>query len=332
MLPLRKKTIKKLKWGIAGLGRFSENSILPAFQNVRRAKVISLYSSTPTRSKFISEKYSIQGAYSDYDAFLQSGIDAVYIGSANNNHYEQVIKAAEAKKHILCDKPLALTAKQAKEMVAKCKENNVLLAVDYIYRFHPLTQKAKELLANQTIGKLISIEAHFNINYPPNDNFRFNKALSGGGAIRDLGTHMIDMFRYLGGELRPLSCILDNIIYKSDVDDYASGTLKFETGGYATFSVSTNAGKAFNRIEILGHKGSISLDNLVGNKLSSAKMTILLDGEAKKAFRKRANKLHRLIKSVNQSFIMNETPAITGEDGLANMYLLEELERLAASK
>jgi predicted dehydrogenase len=332
MLDLGKIRFKKLKWGIAGLGHYSENTIIPTLSTIRKARIMSVYSSTPERSKFISEKFAIPNAFSDYSSFLASDIDAVYIGSANCDHYEQVLQAAAAKKHILCDKPLALNSQQASEMVKKCKENNVQFAVNYVYRFHPLTLKAKELISNKTIGNLIHINAHFNINFPPDNNFRFIKSQSGGGAMRDLGTHLIDLFRYFGGEMTPVTCIMDNVIFKGEVEDFAAGSLKFENGGYASFLVSTNTGKAFNRVEIIGSDGSICLENLIGQKHASTKMSILLENEVKMAFRKRANKVQRGLKIVTTAFIKNKPAPATGEDGLINLQLIEKLEELAERK
>lgn len=331
MLPLRLRK-RKLKWGVAGLGRFSETAILPALQKIRKAKIQALYSKSSERTRQLSERFSVPFCFTDYAEFLRSDIDAVYVGSANADHYQQVLMAARAGKHILCDKPMALDAKQAEEMVAVCKENNVFLAVNYVYRFHPLIQKAKELIAKQTIGKLISIDAHFNVNFTPNDNFRFTKALSGGGALRDIGTHMIDVLRFLNGELIPLYGCIDNIVYKSEVDDFATGLFRFESGGYGYVNVSFNVAKASNRIEILGHHGNIIIDNLVAYRLSSAKMMIQIEGEAKKAFRKRTNKLFNLLKSVNNSFLNGEEPLVTGEDGLVNMKLMEALESYDAKR
>ncbi len=332
MLKIRTRLTKRLKWGVIGLGKFSENAIIPALLNVNKAKLVSVYSKSSSRAKSIAEKYSVQNHFDNLEAFLKSDIDAVYIGSANNDHHAHVLAAARAGKHILCDKPLALTAEQAEQMVAVCKENNVLFAVNYVFRFHPLIEKAKELIEKQTIGKLLSINANFNINYPPDDNFRFRKTLSGGGVLRDLGTHMIDVFRFLNGEVEPVSCVLDNLLYRIEVEDYASGLLRFEKGGFAYFCVSSNCAKAFNRIELLGTKGSINIENVVGNRFSSAKMTILLEGERKLAFRKRANKLHRALKSITLSFIKHTDPRVTGEDGLINMKIMEQLEAHAAKK
>lgn len=317
---------KRIKWGIAGCGRFAENSVLPAIRLTRRGTVISIYSRDEKRAKFLSEKFGISNAFNNYDEFLKSDIDAVFVSSANVHHYQQVLKAAKAGKNILCEKPLALTSAQAEEMVKVCKENNVLLAVNYVHRFHPLVIKAKELIVNQKLGKLVSIDLHFNIDLPPDNNFRFRKDLSGGGALRDIGTHMIDLLRFFGGEIESIDGVMGNLVYQSEVDDFALGTVKFMKSGYGTFNVSFNNKKAFNRIEVLCHKGAIAIDNLIGRKLAAPKLTILLEDETRKSFRKRGNKISYVLKSVQKSFLKNQAPHATGEDGLINLKLMETLE------
>jgi predicted dehydrogenase len=323
---------KKIKWGIAGCGRFAENSFLPAVRLTRRSSVTSLYSRDANRAKSLAEKFGVAKAFINYDEFLNSDIDAVFVSSSNAHHYEQVIKAARAGKNILCEKPLALNSTQAEEMVKVCKENNVLLAVNYVHRFHPLVIKAKELIVDQRLGKLVSIDVHFNVDSPPDNNFRFKKELSGGGALRDIGTHMIDLLRFFGGEIESIDGVVGNLIYQSEVDDFSIGTVKFAKSGYGTFNVSFNNKKAFNRIEILCHTGAIAIDNLIGKKILAPKLTILLEDETRKSFRKRGNKMGYVIKAVQKSFLKNETPHATGEDGLINLKLMEELEQKCLSR
>jgi predicted dehydrogenase len=318
---------KKVKWGVAGCGRFAESSFLPATKLLRKSTVISLYSRDINRAKSLADKFGVQNYFNNYEDFLKSDINAVFIASPNAHHYEQVIKAARAGKHIFCEKPIALNSSQAEEMVRVCKENNVLFAVNYVHRFHPLVVKAKELILNQKLGKLVSISANFNIDFPPDNNFRFKKELSGGGALRDIGTHMIDLLRYFGGEIETIDGVVGNLIYQSEVDDFALGTVKFVKAGYGTFNASYNNKKAFNRIEILCHKGAIAIDNLIGKKILTPKLTILMEDETRKSFRKRGNKMVFVLKSVQRSFIKNETPHATGEDGLINLRLMEELEQ-----
>jgi predicted dehydrogenase len=307
--------VKKVKWGVAGLGRFSEFTFIPTLQLLRRSSLNAVFSNNNNRAKEIADKFGVNNYYSNYSEFLKSDINAVYIASTNADHYEQVIKAAEAKKNVYCEKPLAITSQQAKEMVECCKDNNVLFAVNYVHRAHPLVIKAKEILKSQMLG-----------------NFRYKKELSGGGALRDIGTHMIDLLRYFGGEIVEINGVVDNIIYKSEVDDFASAIVKFENNSYGYFNVSYSTKNAFNRIEIIGHSGALSIEKVIAAKNVHSKLTILLEGEGKKAFRKRANKMLLMLRSVQKSFLNNEEPIATGVDGLINMQLMEELENKCLSK
>ncbi len=322
------KSLKRLRWGVAGCGHFLEHTFLPTLQQAKRSQLVSVYSSDLERANFIASKFMAENAFDDYDEFLKSDFDVLYVSSANANHYEQVIKAARAGKNILCEKPLAITSGQAEEMVKVCEENNVFLTVNYVYRFHPLIIKAKDLIDNHFLGKILSVSTQFNIDFPPNDNFRFNKELSGGGALRDLGTHMIDLLRFFGGEIKEITGFLDNVIYTSEVEDFATGLVKFEKGGYGGFQVSYSSQKSFNRIEITGYKGSISIENLIGKKNIPAKLIIDLAGESRKIFRKRANKQLQLIRSVQKTFFKNHPLQVTGYDGYVNIKLMEELESM----
>jgi len=317
----------KLRWGVVGLGRFTEKTFLPAIQHLRKSKVISVCSHNLNRAKSIATNFGIPNYFDNYDEFLKSDIDVVYIGSVNSDHYQQAIKAANAGKHIFCEKPLALNSQQAEEMVTTAENNKVLFAVNYIHNFHPLTIKAKELINTLKLGKIVSVQANFNIDFPPDNNFRFVKEKSGGGALRDLGTHTLNLLRYFGGEISDIEGFIDNIVYQSEVEDFASAIVKFHNGGYGYFNVSYNTKKAFNRLEIICHRGSIEIDNLIGRKIIGTKLSIIIDGEAKKSFRKGGNKMLYALKSIQDSFINNQKPLVSGYDGLVNMKLMEELER-----
>jgi len=323
---MKKRSINKLKWGVAGCGRYAENTFIPTMHMTRKSTVHSVFSNSSQRAKDVALKHGISLFFSNYTDFLNSDIDAVYVSSANADHYKEVIEAARAGKHILCEKPLALNSAEAEEMIKVCEENNVRLAVNYVFHFHPLVRKARELMENDMIGKFISAEINFNIEVAPSSNFRHSTG-GGGGALMDVGTHVIDLLRYFGGEISSVCGVMDTVVYKSEVDDFASAIVKFAGGGYGHFNVSFNSKKAFNRVEILGHKGAISIEKMIANKTSPAKLSILLEGEARKSFRKRANKQLLLLKSVQQSFIKNEEPLVSGNDGLLNLKIMEELKK-----
>ncbi len=323
---LKRKSLIKLKWGAAGCGKFTEFGFLPALQQLKRSRLVSVYSSKLSRAENIATKFNAVAGYDNYAEFLKSDFNALYIGSKNSDHFHQVIEAAKAGKNILCEKPIAMNSLQAEEMVKVCWENNVFLAINFVHRFHPLSYQAREIIKKGMLGKIVSVSVNFNVDIPPSNNFRFKKELSGGGALRDVGTHTIDMLRFFGGEIIDVKGYIDNIVYKSEVDDFASAIVKYEKGGYGNFNVSFNNPKAFNRIEILGYNGAISIENIIGGSKKAGKLTINLKAEAKKAFRRRANKQLLLLRSIQKSFIKNEAPKITGTDGLINMQLMEKLE------
>lgn len=318
---------RKLKWGVSGCGSFAENSFLPSLQLVKRSKLISVYSHDLDRALFICSKFGGQHAFNNFEDFLKSNFEILYISSANAEHHRQVILAANAGKHILCERPMAINSAQAREMIEACKKNNVLLILNHMHRFHPLVNKAKELINNQIIGKIVSISASYNIDLAPNENFRFVKSLSGGGVLIDLGSQMIDMLRFFGGEISGVKGYKDNVVYKSEVEDFASAIVKFEKGGYGYFNVSYNAKKAFNRVEIIGCKGSISIENFIVRKNKPAKLIIDLSGEGKKVFMKRSGRLTFVQKAVQKIILKNAPPPVTGEDGLKNLEIIEEIER-----
>ncbi|TSA29861.1 MAG: gfo/Idh/MocA family oxidoreductase [Ignavibacteriales bacterium] len=318
---------RKLKWGVAGCGNFAENSFLPALLLAQRSKLVSIYSHDLKRAKNFALKFGAHNSFDDFDTFLTSDIDVVYISSVNSDHYWQVLKTARAGKNILCERPIALNSVQIEEMIKVCKEQNVIFMINHLHRFHPLVQKAKELINNQMLGKIVSISATYNIDVSPVDNFRFKKELSGGGVLRDLGGQMIDLLRFFGGNIIDVKAYMDNVVYKSDVEDFASAIVKFEKNGYGYFNISYNTKKAHNRIEILGYNGSLAIENFLGKKNLATKLIIDLQGEGKKMFRKRTNKLLFMIRSVQKTFLKNEPPLVTGEDGLKNMLIIEKIEK-----
>ena len=318
---------RKLKWGVAGCGNFAENSFLPALLLAQRSKPVSIYSHDLKRAKNLALKFGAHNSFDDFDTFLASDIEVVYISSVNSDHYWQVLKAARAGKNILCERPIALNSVQIEEMIKVCKEQNVIFMINHLHRFHPLVQKAKELINNQMLGKMVSISATYNIDVSPGDNFRFKKELSGGGVLRDLGGQMIDLLRFFGGNIIDVKAYMDNVIYKSDVEDFATAIVKFEKNGYGYFNISYNTKKAHNRIEILGYNGSLAIENFLGKKNLATKLIIDLQGEGKKIFRKRTNKLLFMIRSAQKTFLKNEPPLATGEDGLENMLIIEKIEK-----
>ncbi|MEW6652793.1 MAG: Gfo/Idh/MocA family oxidoreductase [Bacteroidota bacterium] len=315
---------RKLKWGVAGCGHYTEEFFLPALHFVQRSKFVSLFCNNINRAKEISSRFGVVNTLDDYDAFLRSDIDSVYISSANTNHFELVTKAAIAQKNILCELPISLTSEQTELMMQVCKENKVHLIINNLHRFHPQVQKARELLEKQIVGKIVSIAASYHSDFPLSNNFRTKKELSC-GVLHDLGAQMIDLLRYFGGEISESKAFIDNVIYKSDFEDFASALVKFKNGGYGNFSVSYNCKKLNNRIEVVGLNGSLIIDNFFGKKNTASKLIIDINGEARKVFRKRMNSFVIMLRTVQKIFLKNEPAPISNEDSLTNIKIVDEI-------
>lgn len=325
-IKIRARLPKRIKWGVAGCGNYAEHAFLPILQFVPRSKLISLYSRDKNRAKNLANKFGAQNFFDDFDLFLQSDIDAVYISSITANHYNQVIKAAKAGKNIFCEQPLAISSAQAVEMIKVCDEYKVKLVVNHQFRVHPLIVKVKELLDKQLLGKIISINASYNVDYPPAESFRFKKELSGGGVIMNIGTQIIDVLRFLGGDIVDIKAYKDNMFYKSEVEDFASAIFKYKLGGYGSFTISYDSKKAVNKIDIIGHKGSLCIESSGGKKNIPSKLIFDLYGERKKVFRKRANKLLLMLRAVQRIFLKDETCSSSGNDALEVLRIIEKIE------
>ncbi|KAF0151524.1 MAG: oxidoreductase [Ignavibacteria bacterium] len=315
---------RRLKWGVAGCGNYTVEYFLPALQFVQRSKIVSLFCNNLNRAKDIASKFSTANTFDDYDLFLNSDIDSVYISGVNTNHYELVNKAAIAKKNILCELPISVTLEQAEKMIQVCNENKVHLIVNFLHRFHPQVQKVRELLEKQIVGKIVSISASYHSDFPQANIFRTKKELSS-GALHDLGAQMIDLLHYFGGEIVETKTFIDNVVYKSEMEDFASALVKFKNGGYGNFSVSYDCKKLNNRIEVVGQYGSIIIENFFGKKNAVSKLIIDLNGEGRKVFRKRMNNFAVMLRSVQKSFIKNELAHLSTEDFLADFKIIDEI-------
>ncbi|MGD8780257.1 MAG: Gfo/Idh/MocA family oxidoreductase [Ignavibacteria bacterium] len=322
---LPRKGVTRLKWGVAGLGNFSEMSFIPTLQKLKKSKVVSLYSSSFERTKHLGKKFAIENKFNNFEQFLDSDIDTVYISSANADHYKQVIASANAGKNILCEKPLAVNSKQTRDIIETCKKNEVILAVNYLFRFNPLVQKAKEFINKGLLGKVFFISISFNAYIPPSDNFRFNKYQDGGGVLFDIGTHTIDLLKFFGGPFKKVSGITDNIIYKTEVEDFAAANFEFENGAYGFMSTSFIAQKPHRRIDIIGHKGNLSIENVFSRKTVPSKLTIDLIGEAKKTFMKRSDNLLYHLRALQKTFINKTVPENNLGSAAENVEIIEQI-------
>ena len=251
---------QKLRWGIMGCAQIATGSVMPAIQESETGVIHAIASRGLTKSSAVAAEFGIEKAYGSYEELLADpDVDAVYIPLPNHLHCEWVIRAAEAGKHVLCEKPVALNSLEAEAMVAACRKAGVLLAEAYMYRHHPRIAELQEIIASGEIGELRSIRGTFTYNDATDtSNIRFKSAW-GGGSLYDVGCYPLTAARLLFGA-EPEAVTVQALFSPEhdNVDMMASGLVEFPGGRGLIFDCGM---WAYNRqlLEVLGTEGRIEI-------------------------------------------------------------------------
>ncbi len=248
----------RVRWGVLSTANIATQKVIPGLRRSARSEVLGIASREGGRAAAVAGRLGITRAYGDYQALLADpDVDAVYIPLPNHLHAEWTIAAARAGKHVLCEKPLAMTANDAQGMVDACAAADVLLMEAFMYRQHPSWVAVRELVASGRIGRLQAVDSWFSYYNDDPGNIR-NIAGAGGGALYDIGCYSINLSRMLFGTEpgRVQAAIRRDPALGVDV--VASGILEFE-GGVATFTCSTRT-ETDQRVHIYGTGGRISIE------------------------------------------------------------------------
>jgi predicted dehydrogenase len=278
---------KKLGYAIVGLGNLSTNQIAPALQNTKHCRLAAIVTGTPEKERAWAEKYRIDRRHIyDYDSYdklaADDTVDVVYVVLPNSMHAEYTIRAANAGKHVLCEKPMANTAAECREMIAACKKADRLLAIGYRCQFEPHHRRAVELVRGKEFGGLKMIEAGFGFTIGDPKQWRLNRKLAGGGALMDVGIYALQACRYLTGE-EPSAIIAQESktdpVKFAEVDESLTWTMRFPSGVMAYCSTSYNF-NGLNRFTAYAEKGWVRMDpaySYEGNKLETSTGKIALE-------------------------------------------------------
>lgn len=247
-----------LRWGILSTADIGRKKVIPGIQAADRSTVVAIASRDVDRAHAAATALGIPRVHGTYEALLADpDVDAVYIPVPNHLHATWTIAAARAGKHVLCEKPLAMTAGDAQRMVEACASAGVVLMEAFMYRHHPSWVAVRELVASGRIGPLVSVQSWFSYFNDDAANIR-NIREYGGGALFDIGCYNVNLSRMLF-EAEPhrveASIVRDP---SSGVDILTSALLEFD-GGIATFTCSTRA-EDDQRVHVYGTEGWISLD------------------------------------------------------------------------
>ncbi|WP_134703034.1 Gfo/Idh/MocA family protein [Ammoniphilus sp. YIM 78166] len=248
--------MQKIKYGIMSTARIADKQVVPAIHSAANAEVIAVASRDEKKARMFAERHQIPKVYDSYEKLLEDpDIDAVYIPLPNHLHAEWTIRAAEKGKHILCEKPIALNAKQAMEMVESCKQHGVKFMEAFMYQFHPQWKRVRELIDKGEIGKVKKINAAFSFLLNQPNDIRL-EPLKGGGALYDVGTYCVHVSSLLlGGEPSQVQSIAK---FSNQVDLTLNAQLVFPNDVMVQFDCSFEyAQRQF--VEIVGEIGVIKV-------------------------------------------------------------------------
>jgi predicted dehydrogenase len=249
--------VSVLRMGILSTADIATRKVIPGMRKSDRVDVVAIASRDGSRARAVADGLGIPRAHDSYEALLADPeVDAVYIPLPNHLHAEWTIAAARAGKHVLCEKPLAMTAADAERMVEACRSAGVVLMEAFMYRQHPSWLAVRELVASGRIGRLVAVQSWFSYFNDDAANIR-NVLEYGGGALFDIGCYAVDLSRMLFGaepDRVTAAMVRDPA---SGVDILTSAILGFPTG-LAAFTCSTRS-ETDQRVDIYGADGRISI-------------------------------------------------------------------------
>ena len=264
--------MKKVRWGVIGAGGIAQRRTIPGMMQCENAELVAVMEITPELAENCRAKWNCKKAYTSAEDLLNDPeIDAVYIASPVFLHAQQAMAAADAGKHILIEKPLAMTAAEGQKVVEHCKEKGVLIAAGFMMRFGSHVMSMKKAIAEGKIGTVVSGYSQFTLwlPYEPG-NWRQCKAKAGGGAMMDLSVHTIDLMEYITGmRVTEVASMNEKIAFPEpqyDVEDTSTILMRMENGAQcvvqSNFNIPDEASKW--RVEFFGTKGRLLGDTMIG--------------------------------------------------------------------
>jgi predicted dehydrogenase len=248
----------RLRWGVLSTADIGVRKVIPGIGRSTRGRVVAIASRQPGRAEAVAARLGIDRAHGSYEALLADGaVDAVYIPLPNHLHAQWAIAAARAGKHVLCEKPLAMSAAEAQTMVDAARDAGVHLMEAFMYRQHPSWATLRRLVEEGRLGRVRAVDAWFSYHNDDPANIR-NIRDYGGGALYDIGCYTVNLSRMLfGGE--PDEVVARIVRDPRDGTDILTSAILGFGDGTATFTVSTRV-ETDQRVDVYGDRGRASID------------------------------------------------------------------------
>ena len=302
-----------LKWGVLGAGSVAQRRAMPAIKKADGAELHALLSRDAARAERLAREHGATKAYTTVDTlFGDEALDAIYVSTPVHLHCEQVIAAAERGFHVLCDKPMALTPQECREMIAACDANGVHLQICFLFRFHSCFQQIRTWVGDGRFGQLVHGRMPFLKQYQlAPEEWRAQPEKGGGGCFMDLGPHSVDLLRYLIGEVNAVSAFYNAVAQGTAVEETGGIFMRFDNGVQAFTDLSFSVPQCDIVLELYGTEGTVWVYNDDGWKIKT-----YFDGEQQVI----ASQFEDLYQSQFEHFAAcvgkGATPITTGVDGL----------------
>ena len=313
-----------VNWGIIGAGDIVRKRVAPAIRELPTCKLAAITRKRSELAESSALEFGAKRGYENWrDLLADDEIDAVYVATPVFLHAEQTIAAAEAGKHVLCEKPMAMNAAECEQMIAACEANNVKFGVAYYRRFYPVLARVRKILASGEIGSPVfaQMNAFEYLEMSPDSerHWFLEKAKSGGGPMMDFGCHRLEVLTHLFGKVRDVESLTANVVFDREVEDTAAALFRFENGPVASVVVTHAAMEPQDTLDIFCQRGSIHIP-----VLNKGDITIkTAGGERTESHPPHANIHLPLIADFADAVLNEREPSVRGTTGLA-VALLED--------
>jgi len=317
-----------IRWGILSTANIGRAAVIPAIKESTRGEVVAVASRENRRAEEFAAENGIPEAFGSYEELLEDEhVDAIYIPLPNNMHREWTIRAAEAGKHVLCEKPLALTATECDEMADAAESAGVVCMEAFMYRFHPRIDAVTKLIASGAIGELRSMYSAFTFKLTTTDNIRLDPEL-GGGSLMDVGCYCVNVFRTIAAS-EPLEVQAQALWTDRGVDEQMAGLLRFEGGRTAQFDCALTMERR-EALHVAGTDGHLEVPRVFIPGTDDVTIEEFHGrGDAKSHALPGVNEYTAMVEHFTDSVLTGSPVRYPFSEAAANMRVLEALYRSA---
>jgi len=311
----------EMKWGLVGASDIAETRMIEAMRQLGH-DVVGVMSSSPERGAEFAERAKLERSTTSLDEMLSWDIDAVYISTTNELHAPQAIQAARAGKHILSEKPLAMSSADAKEMISEAESHGVVLATNHHLRCAKTHGVVRDLIASGKLGKIYSIQVNHAVSLPERlRGWRLTDTAKGAGVVLDITVHNLDLVRFLLGEelISVMAANSNRGFSMPGVPDESLCIFASESGVLVSTHESFNIPHSETSVEVFGSEGTVFAKNVMSQDPVGEVILRNSDGVSVLDTGPGENLYVRLLRQFDQAVNEGGSPASSGFDGMMSM-------------